>query len=213
MKRTSLSLTATLIGIMAMTACKRNANETSGRNTDTINYSLNAGSVIEWKGIMRQGYNSGSFDIDNSNIETKNGIVTSGTITIPISSIKNYNLPDSALKEQLLHHLKSADFFNLAVYPTATFRIRQVQPYPGGDSINPTAKANCLVDGSFTMLGKTNPVTFPAYIHFSGEQMEIAAFFTIDRTKWGMTYASDSSAGLFIYKDVALRMAVNARRK
>ncbi|MGN7824253.1 YceI family protein [Chitinophaga sp. 22536] len=205
-KLTRAFLVVPMISVIVMSACTKDRN-----NNGPVNYTLNTGAVINWKGVMDNGFNNGSFDVGASSIETQNGVVTGGNIVFPIASIKNFNIPDPALKEQLLHHLKSADFFNIAVYSEASFRILKVQPYNGEGNTNvPTP--NFQVEGSFTMLGKSNNITFPAYIRISGDQMDIAAAFSIDRTLWGMTYASDPAGQQYIHKDVELQLNVSAHK-
>lgn len=191
--------------MILMAACKK-----TNQRGET-QYKLNSNSVVEWKGTMDNGFNNGSFDISEDHIIVKQGKITGGSFVFPIVSIKNFNLPDS-LKEQLLHHLKSADFFNMALYPEASFSITKVQPYPGGipDAI---AGANYLIGGNFTMLGKTNAISFPADINITGNKLSVEAKFEIDRTKWGMHYASDPDAGLYIHKDVQLYFKLSGERK
>lgn len=174
-------------------------------------YILDNNSVIEWRGNLDNGFNNGSFDIGTSSIEVKNGTVTGGRFVFPIASIKNFNLPDDQ-KEQLLHHLKSIDFFNMAVYPDVTFVITAVQPYTGGIP-EAVEDANYLVQGKLTMLGKTHPIVFAASIVLENSKIDITAKCWIDRTKWGMNYASDPAGQLYIHKNVALTFALTGQRK
>jgi len=188
-----------------------------GCNSDEIAkkqiYVLNeATSVAEWKGAMPDNANTGSFAVKSKDLEVENGKVSRGSFIIPIASIKNFNLPD-AVKPQLLEHLKSADFFNAAVHPEASFKITKVEPYTGSDT-TAIAGANFLVTGDFTMIGKTNPVTFPAKIDITGKTLKTEAKFSIDRTKWGMTYATDPKAeGHYIYNDVAIHLKLDGTRE
>lgn len=94
------------------------------------------------------------------------GKVTSGTFTIPIATMANFDLPDE-VKPMLLEHLKSPDFFHLALHPSASFKIKKVQSLA-----NASEGANYTVTGDFTMLGQTHPVSFPANIHLQGSSLE-----------------------------------------
>jgi polyisoprenoid-binding protein YceI len=158
------------------------------------NYALDAeNSVAEWKGYTRNYHHDGSFSVASQDLEVVNGKVKGGTFVIPIISIKNFDLPDE-VKPILLEHLKSADFFNMVLYPEATFTIKKVK-----DISNPAkgavAGANSLVTGDFTMIGQTHEISFPAKIEFSGSDMTVEAAFQIDRTRWGMNYAADPALG------------------
>jgi polyisoprenoid-binding protein YceI len=157
-------------------------------------YALNAEtSVAEWKGHTPNYYHEGSFSVASKDLEVVNGKVKRGTFIIPIISIKNFNLPDE-VKPILLDHLKSADFFNMVLYPEATFTIKKVK-----DISNPAkgavAGANTHVTGDFTMVGHTREISFPAKIEFSGSDLTVVAAFQIDRTRWGMNYAADPALG------------------
>ncbi|MFD2247519.1 YceI family protein [Pontibacter ruber] len=146
-------------------------------------------SVVKWKGYSPVLYHDGSFQVQSQDIQVVDGKVTSGTFTIPIASIENFDLPDE-VKPVLLNHLKSPDFFNLALHPTASFNITKVQPLAS------TAEGgNYTVTGDFSMLGQTHPVSFPAKINLQGGKLELEASFKLDRTKWGMTYAADPALG------------------
>ena len=84
-------------------------------------------------------------------------------------------------------HLKSADFFDVAKHPTATFTSNKIEKT--GDN---TAK----IHGAFTMLGKTHPLTLDATLNKLGEnpfnKQQTVGFTvkgTIDRSQYGMNYA------------------------
>lgn len=153
-------------------------------------YSLeeNQSSII-WKGYSPVLYHDGSFDVKSENIKLVDGKIKSGTFTIPIISIKNFDLPDE-VKPVLLEHLKSADFFNMAMYPNATFEITKVE-----EKSNAEGDRNSIITGDFTMLGNTHSISFPAIIKSESNKLKINADLRIDRTKWGMNYAADPSLG------------------
>ncbi|MVM41678.1 hypothetical protein GO730_35090 [Spirosoma sp. HMF3257] len=70
---------------------------------------------------------------------------------MPLSSIKNVNLPTDSLKQLLIHHLQSEDFFNMALYPDLSYTITRVAPYNGSGGV---AGANYQVN---TMSGDSSP--------------------------------------------------------
>jgi polyisoprenoid-binding protein YceI len=148
-------------------------------------------SVAEWKGSLRTGYfNDGAVTVKSDQLMVQDGKVTGGSFTIPVSSIVNFNLPTDAVKQQLVHHLQSADFFNMALHPNITYAITSVTPYSGGEGV---AGANYQVNGNLTILGKTEALNFPAKIQVMNNQLAAEATLKVDRTKWGVNYASDSS--------------------
>ena len=104
---------------LAFTSCvKESKNETK--------YLVNeASSKIEWKGSAPDHFHLGKFNVKGSVITKPNGVIKAGDFIIPIASIDNYDLPDP-VKHELLSHLKSADFFNMALHPNAAFNITKV---------------------------------------------------------------------------------------
>ncbi|MFD3002784.1 YceI family protein [Pontibacter toksunensis] len=146
-------------------------------------------STVEWKGHSPNLYHDGSFSVKSQDIKVVDGKIKSGTFTIPIVSIQNFDLPEE-MKPVLLEHLKSPDFFHMALHPNASFKITKVEPSP-----TPSGETNCAVTGDFTMLGQRHAVTFPAMVELEDNQMKIDAGFEIDRTKWGMHYAADPALG------------------
>jgi hypothetical protein len=79
-------------------------------DTEQINYSLDTEkSVIEWTGSGNNVVHNGSFEVTSKGIMVADGHIKSGSFTIPIISIKNFDLPEE-VKPVLLDHLKSEDF-------------------------------------------------------------------------------------------------------
>lgn len=184
-------------------ACKKNEEQPVKK------YALiTEASTAKWKGFLRSGYfNEGTLSVSCENIQVANGVVRSGTFKMPLSSLKNINLPTDGLKEQLIHHLQSPDFFNMALYPNLTFRISSVQSYKGGHPYA-VANANYAVTGDLTMLGQSHAISFPAAIVLTGKDMDVAAKIKVDRTQWGMHYAADPSLpdSLHILPDMEIEL-------
>lgn len=176
--------------------------------TDNLNYALDVeNSSIEWNGATAKVSHQGSFQLNSQGLEVVDGRILGGTFVIPIASIQNFDLP-KAVKPILLKHLKSEDFFNMALYPEASFTITEVSPL---DSLTEGAVegANMLVTGDFTMIGSTNSLSFPAKVIFEGNKLEVEALFQIDRTKWGMTYATNpEKERQYIYPEVDIHLKV-----
>lgn len=178
-----LAITALIAVTVLGSACKK--EETRQK------YILNAtASTATWKGYQRSGYfNEGAVNVQSANLEVVAGVVKSGYFEMPLSSLANLNLPTDSLKDLLIHHLKSADFFNMPLYPSLSFLIKTVEVYSGNIE-GAIPNANYVIKGDFTMLGKSLPLSFPAKIEISNKQLFLTAIFTIDRTKWGMNYGA-----------------------
>ncbi|RYY22252.1 MAG: YceI family protein [Chitinophagaceae bacterium] len=203
MKKLLVSAVASAI---LLVSCKKDKDE-------NLSYLVNENtSVALWKGSTAASANTGSFQVKGTELSTRDNKIHKGRFVIPIVSIKNFNLPD-AVKNDLLDHLKSADFFNMALHPNASFNLTRAAAYIGNGS-DAIAGANQYITGDFTMIGKTLPISFPAKVEFVNDSLKLEATFKLDRTKWGMNYASDPDLGEhYINKDVEIHLKVAAGRK
>ena len=81
-------------------------------------------------------------------------------------------------KEKLTKHLKSPDFFDVAQYPTATFRSTTIKKDGDGHTIT----------GDLTLHGVTKSISFPATIKASDGKIDANAEFSINRKDFGIVY-------------------------
>ena len=123
----------------------------------------------------------GSFSKSTGKI-TLDRAAKTGTVEIVIdtTSIRTY---DPRLDDQM----KSENFFNVAKYPTLTFK---------GNNIVFDGDRVVQVDGDLTMLGVTKPVSLKVANFVCGEHPTnkkpmcgAEATTTIMRSEWGMKYA------------------------
>jgi len=194
------------IALIAATACEKSKSK---QRLYEVNSTT---SVAEWKGAAPDHFHVGSFAVKGSLTAEENGAVKDGSFLIPIASIQDFDLQDPDIKKQLLDHLKSPDFFNMAVHPNAEFKISKIEPYAGNDE-DAVANANKLVTGNFSMVGQTHPITFPARINTVGDSLKVEATLKIDRTKWGMTKYTDPASPEYIIPDADIHLKMQAARK
>ena len=115
--------------------------------------------------------------------EARNGSLDA---TVDTNSVRSYS-------EKLDAHLRGEDFFNVAKYPTMTFKSSDL--VFEGDKV-------IAANGELTLLGVTKPVSFKVSNFVCGEQpfnkrpmcgAEVTA--TIMRSEWGMKYGIPKAAG------------------
>ena len=113
------------------------------------------------------------------NLDPANPANSKLSVTVQTASVNGHN---PALEQ----HLQSADFFNVAQHPTATFVSTKVVP---------TGATTADVTGDFTMLGVTRPLTLKVTFNKAGENMAktyVAGFSAegvVKRSEFGMNYA------------------------
>ncbi len=141
-----------------------------------------AASSITWQGFKKVGaHHIGKINIKSGQIEMKAGKIIGGEFVIDMASITNEDLKNNPeYHTKLLTHLKSADFFDVAKYPTAEFKITSVHEKAGKTWIN----------GKLTLKDKTEALDFPATIESKGGVVTGKAKIEVDRTKWGVIYGS-----------------------
>lgn len=103
----------------------------------------------------------------------------------------------------LTKHLKTADFFDVAKYPEASFVSTSIKP--GGEK-----GATHTVTGNLTMHGVTKAITFPATINVTPDLASVDSNFSINRKDFGINYAG--AADNLIRDDVVLTLNVRARK-
>ncbi len=131
------------------------------------------GSHLTWTGHAEVGTYapSGSLSVREGQVLLENGSLLRATLVIDMNSMTQSN-PD------LLHHLKSADFFDVEHYPTAVIKIDKI--------------TNGTLSGSMTIKDKTAPLQAPVKITEEAGHFVIAGKVTLDRTQYGITYNSTS---------------------
>ncbi len=116
------------------------------------------------------------------------------TITIDMNSV-------TADDPKLTAHLKTADFFDVAKYPQATFESTEIKA--GGAN-----GATHTVTGNLQMHGVTKSITFPATIVVSPGVVTLDSTFSINRKDFGISYAG--AADNLIRDEVVLTLEVRA---
>lgn len=163
-------------------------------------------SVVEWVGTKPVGQHNGTLKIANGEFSIADGSITAGKFTIDINSLTDLDM-EGEMKGKLEGHLKSADFFDAAKYPTASFVITAVEPVTGDSA------ATHKISGNLTLKDSTKNVSFPARVTVADNTVKAIANFNIDRTQWGMYYGNDQSLGdKFIRPEVNIKLNINANK-
>ena len=223
MKKVLLSLA--ILSSLALTSCKKEANAPEAQTTEAADakasseaaaeYKVDAAkSVIDWTGTKPTGKHTGTIHLKSGEIFANNGAVESGKFTIDMNSIAVTDLTEKDGKADLEGHLKGSakekedHFFNVAKYPEAVFEITKVGAAVQGKSI---------IEGNLTMKGITKNIKFPAMVSIDNAHIALVSdTFTINRTQWGVNYASKSVFGdlgdKFVNDDIELKISVEAAK-
>ena len=128
---------------------------------------------------------TGTIDFTQGYFEAKGDILTGGEFVVDMTSIKNEDMAGTEGAAKLEGHLKSADFFDVAVHSTASFVITSSE-------LSDADGATHNVTGKLTIKGITDEISFPATVTIEGDQVDASASFTIDRAQYDVQYGSEA---------------------
>lgn len=144
-------------------------------------------SRVEWTGRNLTGTHSGTVKLHRGEIEVHGGQPVRASFALDMRSIENTDIDDAEMREMLIRHLKSDDFFDVERFPEAEFRLVKIEPIPGATLGTPNAK----VTGELTLKDVTRELTFAAILGPTPDGTLAAdAHFDIDRTLWNVLYGS-----------------------
>lgn len=133
-------------------------------------------SFLNWKGYKPTGSHTGTITLASGNIIVKNNKLTGGSFVANMNTIQ-----DADGSAKLEGHLKSEDFFDIAVYPTAKFEITKSE----------IKGTKIQVTGNMTIKGITKQITFPATLAVNKENVTLTSeTFQINRADFNVKYKS-----------------------
>lgn len=151
---------------------------------ETGEYTITPETTVNWQAnrpLMENYQDTGTIAISQGNISVTDQGVT-GTIQLDMNSINAVTTGMGSGQEGLTRHLKSADFFEVEKYPTATFVISEVTETEDQETYT--------AQGNLTLKETTLPLSFPVTLYTEGDVLHINGIANIDRTLWGVQYGS-----------------------
>ena len=107
-------------------------------------------------------------------------------------------------------HLRSPDFFDVAKYPTITFK---------STGVKPNGKDSYLVTGDFTMHGVTKSITLPVKVLGEGkdpmgnEKMGLETSIPLNRKDYGLSWNRTlETGGVLVGDEVQVQIAIEANK-
>jgi polyisoprenoid-binding protein YceI len=163
---------------------------------DVVTYNVNAEkSRVDWVASKKNDYHTGYFTVKGGSLQVDGGKLKGGEFVIDLANVK----VTDASSERLTGHLKSADFFDVAKFGEATFKI---------SSVNYTNDNNATIAGVLNLKGASVPVSFNAAVRAADDKGFFGeAFFSLDRTLFGINYGAGNVA-----KDVQIAVHLFATK-
>ena len=140
-------------------------------------------SVITWKGYKVTGEHEGTIKVNRGDLEFTDGMLSGGTFLIDMPTIAVTDLQGGSAAK-LEGHLKSADFFGVENFPTATLAITKV--------VSRGTTGDYRVTADLTIKENTESIRFNTKVNEEGGVYVATADLTIDRTDFDVRYGSGS---------------------
>jgi len=188
MKKIVLSL---IVVASILTACKGEKKEKVETkvaekvevNVSELNNVDTTVSMLTWKGTKPTGAHNGTVALKSGGLLVEEGELKGGEFVVDLATITNLDLQGSDGAAKLEGHLKAADFFDVAQYPTSTFAITNVEKKEG----------KLHVTGNLQIKDVTKSITIPAMMSSeNGVTTFKSEVFNINRADFNVKYGSKS---------------------
>ncbi|MHC1730835.1 MAG: YceI family protein [Bacteroidales bacterium] len=169
MKRTFLIILTSIFAVSLLNAQKKYTADP-------------AATVIDWKGDKKIGsFHVGTIDLKSGWLNIEGNALTGGEFLVDMTSIKNSDVKDEKMRERLVGHLKSDDFFGVEKYPLSKLVITGSSKLEGGKA---------LVKGNLTVKEATHPVEFTVTESKEGTVFTYSAEIVFDRSLYDVRFGS-----------------------
>lgn len=169
MKTTALILMVTLFACAQINAQEKQIADPSATK-------------ISWYGNKLIGSaHTGTIGLMDGWLSTEGNVITGGEFRVDMNSIVNTDIKDENMRERLVGHLKSDDFFGVEKYPVAKLVVTGSNKFTDGKA---------TVRGNLTVKEATHPVEFTALRSKSGDVSTYTATIVFDRSKYDVRFGS-----------------------
>jgi hypothetical protein len=177
-----------------LTAMETTNTEVSSQVTSDEQKKLSATeSTFTWSGkktIIKDYVDTGTVMMRDGFVTVDQGTVTGGKLVIDMTSIAATTTGGGSGQDKLSGHLKSADFFDAALHPTAEIMVNRI--------------ADGIAYGNLTIKGITKSVEFPVSVKDNGGQYEISGTLSVNRTWFDVKFGSKA-----FFKDLVDKMVID----
>lgn len=198
-----MALTVMTLAISCNKGGESSENQEITENVEAVEYTVDpSASSVQWRGDMvKMYYHEGTVALKEGNLNIANGQLSGGKFVVDMTQIvptdSNYS-PDRP-KENLVGHLSSPEFFDVANHKEATFEITSVN---GNEA-----------KGTLTLRGKSNEETIrDIVITENGDQVSASGKLTFDRKKYDVSFDM-TVKDMVLSNDIQLTIQLNGKKK
>jgi polyisoprenoid-binding protein YceI len=165
---------------------------------DTLMINLEKSS-IEWVATEMRGAKrrTGIISFKDGLFLCQNDKIIGGKFTVDMETMDVTDVPlhEKIARRNLLNHLKSNDFFNVAYYPLATLELT---------GVHQTKNDSLEVSGNLTIREVTKNIIF--FAHQKGGNLK--TIFTFNRLDWNIAYEGSWADKTLVDKEVELTIEI-----
>ena len=185
------------VAAITATALSFNGNEISDFETqNTVDV---ASSYVSWNGSKldkqtgKQKVHIGRVAIKDAKVKMNGSTPEALAVTVDLKNIQNADLSGD-LASQLITHLKSVDFFDVSVFPDATFSATKITKLTN-------QKFDFEIEGNIKIKGVSKPITVQGHIvSDKGKKLLETEAFYLNGEEFGFIKPNQD------YNDVVLRL-------
>jgi polyisoprenoid-binding protein YceI len=160
-------------------------------------------SEIGWSAKSVSDTHYGKVQLSKASLEFKDSKLVGGAFEINMNTITVEDIKDAKHNSDFIRHITTGDFFQTDQFPTASFKIADVQPI---------SESEFIVSGNITIKAITKPIQFKATIRKVNEIRTASATIVLDKNQFGIEYGGKDKPGSqkewFIYNDFTLNVNI-----
>lgn len=155
---------------------EEHAEDEHEEHTERIALQAGPDSTIGFTGSKVTGSHDGGFSQWRGVLELDREHLSASALTVTIDMGSVFTDEDD-----LTEHLRSADFFDVERFPTATFTSSRITEGGEGDATH-------TITGDLTLHGVTKTISFPAKVNITDGAIEATSEFSINRRDFDINY-------------------------
>ena len=136
--------------------------------------------VVKWEGKGVGKAHNGTIEVKSGSLFLESGLPVRGGVVVDMTSMVNLDLNSDSMKERLIGHLESDDFFSVADYPEAHFTITSSELKDGLVHLR----------GDLKIKGKSHPAEFASEMSKVGEGYRFTGQLEFDRSLYDVRFGS-----------------------
>ncbi|MCA1756554.1 MAG: YceI family protein [Bacteroidales bacterium] len=136
--------------------------------------------LVKWEGKGVGKAHNGTIEVKSGTLYLEAGLPVRGEVVVDMTSMVNLDLDSESMKERLIGHLKSDDFFSVADYPEAHFTITSSELKDGRVHLR----------GDLKIKGKSHPAEVASEMSAVGDDYRFTGMLEFDRSLYDVRFGS-----------------------